>query len=351
MTRSAYGLLPRDLPSLTSLRAAAALLVFLFHLRRWGVVSIPLVGLGDTGVAFFFVLSGFLLTWGYAERIDARRFYIRRFARIVPSHVALWVVTLLVPVTAFPITWPVALTNLPLLQSWIPRDRYAFGMNGVAWSLSCELAFYAAFPLALLLLSKRSTRGAWSVAGGCFAGTSAYAVVVSLPHVPSTLALIGFVNPVIRFPEFLLGMAAAGAVRAGWRPTSVAASAVTVVCLAGLVAEHNRPARDVWLAPIFLLLIIFMARRDCTGRASWTAARPLVYAGKVSFAFYLVHELIIINVLHLLGPGVGTALAGLVVACASAAVVHHTVELPCQSRLVKALDSNKRTTASDPVSN
>jgi len=92
----------------------------------------------------------------------------------------------------------------------------------------------------------------------------------------------------------------------------------------------------------------FAASRDCTRRDSWTAARPLVYAGKVSFAFYLVHEMAILNLRHLLGPGVGTAIIALVVACVAAVVVHHAIELPCQSRLVKALDSARRTTSSRP---
>jgi peptidoglycan/LPS O-acetylase OafA/YrhL len=340
--------LSRDLPSLTSLRAAAALLVFVFHIDRWGVLNVPLGGVGDTGVAFFFVLSGFLLTWGYVGRVDARRFYVRRFARIWPSHLVMWVVALLVPIVAFAPTWPTALVNLPLLQGWVPVDRYVFGVNGVTWSLSCEVAFYAAFPLALAFLARRSIRAAWTASAVAFAVTGAYAVAVSVLDVPHWMELVGFANPVIRFPEFLLGIAAALAVRSGWRLSWTAAAVVTVPCLIGFALVHDRPARDVWLAPLFLLMIVLAATRDCRGR-TWLAAGPLVYAGKVSFAFYLVHELVIENLRHYLGTGVATVAAALLLSAAAAVALHHAVELPAQARLVRALDSAKRTTPSDPV--
>ena len=349
MAPSTQTALPRDLPSLTSLRAAAALMVFAFHLQRWNVVDIPLVAVGDTGVAFFFVLSGYLLTWGYAGGVDARRFYVRRFARIVPSHVVLWTLALLVPVTAFPVSLPVALTNLPLLQAWIPVERFAYGMNGVTWSLSCEIAFYAAFPVALSLLSKVSIKSAWIIVATCFTVTGVFAVAVSAPQTPVSLALIGYTNPVIRFPEFLLGVAAARATRAGSGLSWLQSALICFTCLAGFTVEHDRPGRDVWLAPLFLLVILFMADRDCRHRDTWTAAPPLVYAGKVSFAFYMVHELIIMTLRHLLGPGVSTAIVALGAACLCAVALHQVVELPCQSRLVRLLDSTRRTPPSDPV--
>lgn len=343
------GSLPRDLPSLTSLRAAAALLVFVFHVSRWDVVRIPMAAVGDTGVAFFFVLSGFLLTWGYSRQVDARRFYVRRFARIFPSHVAMWLVAFLVPVTAFSIDWSTAAVNLPLLQAWVPVDRYVFGVNGVTWSLSCEVAFYAAFPLALGFLGRRSVRAAWAVAGGAFAVTGAFAVAVSLPGVTHWLTLIGFANPVVRLPEFLLGIAAALAVRSGWRPSWQLAAMIAIPCLLGFALIHDRPARDVWLAPLFLLVIVLAAGRDCAPGRTWLAAPSLVYAGKVSFAFYLVHELVILNLRHYLGAGALAAAAALFVSAAAAVALHHAVELPAQARLVRALDSSRRTTPSDPV--
>ena len=77
------------LPRLTSLRAFAALVVFLSHLDiRGGTLGAagPFVAYGYVGVGFFFVLSGFVLTWSYVPGAPVGAFYLRRFARIWPNH-------------------------------------------------------------------------------------------------------------------------------------------------------------------------------------------------------------------------------------------------------------------------
>ena len=65
------------LPSLTGLRWLAAFIVFCYHIGTLGVIHSPVLGpqsrteqhwetlfsQGDIGVAFFFILSGFVLTW------------------------------------------------------------------------------------------------------------------------------------------------------------------------------------------------------------------------------------------------------------------------------------------------
>jgi peptidoglycan/LPS O-acetylase OafA/YrhL len=83
------------LPSLTGARFIAAVLVFLFH----SMAVYPLVSpgahrtqttlfspAGFTGVTFFFVLSGFVLTWAMRPNDTAARFWRRRFFKIYPTH-------------------------------------------------------------------------------------------------------------------------------------------------------------------------------------------------------------------------------------------------------------------------
>ncbi len=86
----------REIKPLTTLRALAALLVFLYH---YAVLHAPGAGTGVPlravwahgylGVPMFFVLSGFLLTRLYfdplrAGRVDLGTFLVRRVARIWP---------------------------------------------------------------------------------------------------------------------------------------------------------------------------------------------------------------------------------------------------------------------------
>jgi hypothetical protein len=139
------------LEALTGLRWFAAFGVFLFHVRDF----YPLPGTPDTalfgnsGVTFFFVLSGFVLTWSFTPNDTAPRFYWRRFARIWP---ALAVSTALA-VPVFYSGRAVALdhaqqlgllASLTLVQAWIPEVLFAG--NPAAWSLSDEAFFYALFP-------------------------------------------------------------------------------------------------------------------------------------------------------------------------------------------------------------
>ena len=72
------------LDSLTILRGPAALFVFFYH-TRWAHV-VPSASVGYVGVALFFVLSGFVLTWSYKPADGAKKFYLRRFARVYPLH-------------------------------------------------------------------------------------------------------------------------------------------------------------------------------------------------------------------------------------------------------------------------
>src|ERR1700755_2106401 len=81
------------LPSLTGMRFLAAFLVFAFHatfalpLRdtALGVHYANLVSkAGYVGVGFFFILSGFVLTWTVRPGDSAGQFWRRRFAKVFP---------------------------------------------------------------------------------------------------------------------------------------------------------------------------------------------------------------------------------------------------------------------------
>src|SRR5947208_9971420 len=76
------------LDALTGLRFWFAFLVVMHHsLEHWfGPRVYPVADFGYIGVDFFFVLSGFVLTWSWRPELRARRFWWHRFARIWPLH-------------------------------------------------------------------------------------------------------------------------------------------------------------------------------------------------------------------------------------------------------------------------
>jgi peptidoglycan/LPS O-acetylase OafA/YrhL len=81
----------KQIKCLTSLRFFAAAMIVVFHsvnaFRVWDNAKIPFP-LGQ-GVSFFFVLSGFILTYVYPSvggGRGIRDFYVARIARIWPAH-------------------------------------------------------------------------------------------------------------------------------------------------------------------------------------------------------------------------------------------------------------------------
>src|SRR3954452_22180605 len=119
----------RRLPSLTGFRAPAAALVFAVHMPYIIPVDSPIVPYTDrgvVGVSFFFILSGFILTWSHHQsQAAAQSFYRRRFARIYPTHALTWALALVILAWEGQRTGALpALTSLTLIQSWIPNDTY-----------------------------------------------------------------------------------------------------------------------------------------------------------------------------------------------------------------------------------
>src|SRR5258705_9207014 len=88
----------QPLHALTSMRFVAAFMVIIFHMSSdapfFAAVPWPLHSIIDCGyvwVGFFFVLSGFILSYQYLDRVQsgrfsAKEFLIARFARIYPGH-------------------------------------------------------------------------------------------------------------------------------------------------------------------------------------------------------------------------------------------------------------------------
>lgn len=123
------------------------------------------------------------------------------------------------------------------------------------------------------------------------------------------LAALAFVNPLIRLPEFMLGMGAGLAFAEGWRPNlkvRLPVALLVLLCLVAGLLHLPKPLMDPVLAPIFVAIVVAFAGSDVAGERGRLTRRGLVYAGEVSFCFYLVHELVIVNVAPLhLRPGCG----------------------------------------------
>lgn len=316
------------LPTLTTLRALAALAVFGYHAGRitgWEPLK-AISGTGYAGVAFFFVLSGFVLSWSF-HPLAATVFFHRRFARVYPLHLVTALAVALV--FGFP-ELGVAVANLLLLQAWWPTEQVAFALNGASWSLSAEAFFYACFPLLAAYLAGLDPRRRALLAGLLWSACSL--AVVVLAH--EKVGVASLVFPPVRLGEFVLGIVLGLAVKGGWRPP-VGVHAAVLVVAAAFVADRAldvpAPLSDVTLALPFALLIAAAAGADADGRPllPWRVA---IFAGEVSYAFYLVHERVITKVAEHLDGRAAVALS-LLASAGLAVALHLAVERPARRLL------------------
>ena len=303
-----------EIPALTSLRFFAALWVVLFHIRemglwRGGIAPYrAVIQLGYLGVSFFFVLSGFILVYVYAGReVPKRRFWQARFARIYPAYLFSLLVTspsipgMLPIVRAMHGSPAIAIASFPLLlEAWFPRDLFFW--NVVAWSLSVEAFFYLVFPFAQRALERTDRRGLrwWLV--GCWAASLAITLgyvalrpdgvawPTSQDNMLLWLAVVKF-NPLVRLPEFLLGMGAgAWFLRGRPGPQNWPIAAGAVLILLGVLFQQKIPypvMHSGLLAPAFALLIYGIATQTRSFR--FLRSRLLILLGEASYSLYLLH--------------------------------------------------------------
>ena len=150
------------MPLLTSLRFFAAAIVLTYHVYAPDPQGGFLQGIAASGtqaVSFFFILSGFILTYVYSARDEKGaliavpvRFWHARLARIAPAYMLGLVIatpiflysTFVLKSVSVP-TFLIALFLVPLfLQAWWPSTIFAW--NVPAWSVSIEAFFYVLFP-------------------------------------------------------------------------------------------------------------------------------------------------------------------------------------------------------------
>ncbi|MEU4563798.1 acyltransferase [Actinoplanes sp. NPDC023936] len=343
---------PSRLPSLTGLRFVAAFLVFGFHVHieqfvgdgpvRTGMQW--LFGQGAVGVSFFFILSGFVLTWSARSGDTARRFWWRRVARIYPDHVATWVVAMaLALIGGAGVAASVWLPNLLLLQAWSPDIDVFFGLNTVSWSLACEIFFYAMWPALFVVLRRLPARALWP-------GTALMlGLVWIVPVIAQALPADDrywfiWVFPVTRLPEFIAGMLLARIVRESRWPTVFGMGPAMALAAAAYLASQWLPGdfRMVagTVAPL-ALLVAATAHADVTGARSPWRGRTAIRLGEISYAFYLVHQLVLRLVVHVFGvghgllAGVGAAVLALVLALAASWLLYERVENPANRFLLR----------------
>jgi peptidoglycan/LPS O-acetylase OafA/YrhL len=162
------------LPALTGLRTLLALTILLFHFTPAGLTwakhpaftLYPIINIGYVFVSFFFLISGFILSYNYAGRkIKIADFWVARMSRLYPVYALTMAISIPMLVTEFAVRsrvdfWEGAIAT-PLLMQGFFSHLATFWMT-VTWTLSCEIVLYLLFPW--LIQMRWSKSAGWLLA-------------------------------------------------------------------------------------------------------------------------------------------------------------------------------------------
>lgn len=359
-----------ELTALTSLRGIAALFVLFHHFLFVLLEKLPriipshLFYKSYLWVDLFFLLSGFVLAYVYQSRFELtvvphhyRRFMWARFARIYPLHLLMlslfvlleimqwWLVSshaagaehLLPPFTGHETPWAL-LSNLLLLQTFHWDSHW----NQPAWSISAEWLVYFTVPW-LIYRFHHATKMLMLI--------SAILIFAVLSGIESYFGNLGLEYagwPMLLrcFGECVLGVLAFQCYRQGyWARFAAAKWALTALIVNLMLLALPLPG--VFSVAGFFWLVLCAARVPETEGYLLTRS-PLVYLGKISFAIYMFHWLVLdflrVGSLYFTGKPLPQNLslvgelavfcgATLVVLCV-APLLYHFVEIPLRNKLV-----------------
>ena len=153
-----------SLPVIDGFRALSIILIFMFHILYAGNIffqqtlvaqldTLPLFltffQFGFLGVDGFFMLSGFLISllifkeYTTTGNIHLKRFYMRRFLRIIPAYFLVLAITIALGFNGL------FFANMLFVNNFIPAP---FQFMPWTWSLAIEMQYYIALPILLMLL-------------------------------------------------------------------------------------------------------------------------------------------------------------------------------------------------------
>lgn len=302
---------------LTSLRFIFALMVFVSHLSFIKHEDSSLAFLynavfyeGYIGVSFFFILSGFILTYRYQDELlnnktSKKSFYISRIARIVPLHLLTFFIAIPLTLNEYAqskILYTLqALTNITLTQSFVPNRFIYYSFNSPSWSISDEMFFYLLFPLIILLISKSKQ----------LAKVLIPLIIILIPVlsliVPETYHhQLFYINPLFRLVDFIIGILLYIGFKLfketktliNFTFLEILTILLLVVCITfhKSIPEVARYSYYYWV-PMGLTIFVFAFQKGKISKL--LSNKNLMHLGHISFGFYLFHQLVIRYVLKI----------------------------------------------------
>lgn len=289
--------------TLQGVRFLFVLLIYISHCTSPNITTQFDFG-GELGVSFFFILSGFVLSWGYGPRISrgefsTRQFFERRFWRIYPLHLLLYTIVLSLDwrIGHF-YDWTQKITTLLLVQSWIPSNHTLYVINPVSWFLCDIIFFYVIFKHLYSYIIKIYSRKLTKL---LIVFITIYLIVAwQVPKDIINCTL--YTNPLLRTFDFALGIFAYKVYKTQklytLKHNKRKLMPLTICFISGLTiygiyqllnGNGIRCAALFW--PFIPLFIIYLASIDGTPNhlARLFSSSPMLWLGNISFEIFMIH--------------------------------------------------------------
>lgn len=303
---------PTALPALTFLRFLAASAIVVHH--NISVFRFPVLieQLQLTlAVSFFFVLSGFILSYVHPRittKAECLTFWRARIARCWPLHI----LTFFFYAYLFPYGMGYNTDGHPrldtffaqffLIQAWIPSPFFFFSFNAPAWSVSVEFFFYMCYPLIAKVFQSRNKKIILATLLVTLSVAALCSALEQTLHGTNVRVWVGYINPASRLFEFVLGVCCSLIYAHNKTKISAHLSTVLQVITVGLVVIVFSSMASIQLALsslkyvpeqavyAFLWASIILAFSNNDGLLAKFCNHALPKKlGEISFAVYMLH--------------------------------------------------------------
>jgi peptidoglycan/LPS O-acetylase OafA/YrhL len=295
----------QHLTSLDSLRGIAALLVVCYHLPAWypPIHGFAWLRNGGLMVNFFFVLSGFVLYYSYANRlrtrVDFTKFITLRMGRLYPVHLLFLLFFLGAEAIKYAATAHglsgsnhaafrensvgAFFESLFLVQA-LGFTPHSAVFNFPAWSISTEFYTYLIFALGLVALPKRG-----------FLLFSTALLTTALGLLLFAHAQLGEFHWWLRcLSGFFTGCLSAELFQLfGRRRASGAFAGFVLLLLFVFLSLDLRGYRGEWILPLSALVVVTLALAPDSLVNRVLLWRPLRWLGEVSYSLYMSHAAVL----------------------------------------------------------
>jgi peptidoglycan/LPS O-acetylase OafA/YrhL len=287
---------------LDGMRGLAALMVFFSHFPLGTSISVAdkIGKLAHTGLMYFFVLTGFLITRILLANKGAdhyyRNFYVRRILRIFP----LYYLALIIYLFIVPLIYHLPIPGFEVQRwYWIYLQNIAFSFRWITdgphhlWSLAVEEHFYLIWPVLIVICTQKQLfKTAFILVG---------VAIISRLWLMHNIAAVHYFT-LSCCDSMALGGLLAAIERKGLLMKYKAANkqlllwSLGILLVTGMFFDYNNPAivqiRPLTISVFYFSLIWYMvtsAENNWLNRA--LRNKPLLYVSLISYGVYVYHPM------------------------------------------------------------